>query len=137
MGLFGKIKFNINFYFSDAGKAERKLKRFNRNIGVGEMFSLDFYLARIILPRLRYFREYERHGIPSKIYYPYQQMDLSFEEKQELAEKEWNSILDKMIRAFSLHCEDPYDDWEIDSIKKAEVEEGMSLFAEYFGCIWD
>ena len=46
---------------------------------------------------------------------------------------EWDAVLDKMITAFSLICDDNYS---IDADRDAEIEEGLKLFGKYFRALW-
>lgn len=106
-----------------------------------DLWSLDQTFAKFILPRLKAFRErhcscpsigYREGNFRSKGKYgPKLRKDLCF--------KHWDEILDKMIIAFELHLS--HWDWDCEYNTKeynkrwAKVEEGLSLFAKYFGSL--
>lgn len=96
----------------------RKDPRYKMNKELGfaqfETWNLYYSLALEIYPRLCYFRE-------RTIAYPLG-----------LNEKEWDEILDKMIRAFKLILIDDCHDDE----KVKEVEEGLRLFAKWYLELW-
>lgn len=80
-----------------------------------DIWSLDCTLAKLILPRLKRLREIHCG-------YPYN-----------LTEEKWNTILDKMIIAFSWYQSE--ERWCKKELQ--EIKEGMSLFAEYYSNLWD
>lgn len=95
-----------------------------------ELYSLDLTIIDFILPRLQRFKKMERTGHPSGL----KNM------------KTWEAILDKIIHAFiyakNVYGDIDYDiDYDIDDDlrekKYDEFCEGMRLFAEYFGSLWD
>ena len=81
-----------------------------------ETFSLDHSLAKLILPRLKRFKEVTI-GIPGN-----------------LKEDEWNLILDKMIAAFEFAASDKR--WVAESEEYQKHNEGIKLFAEHFWSLW-
>lgn len=81
-----------------------------------ETWSLDASLAKLIIPRLKRFREVT-------IAYPH-----------ELTFKEWQSILDKMIDSFEWFASDARFDYKPGEYEKAQ--EGVELFAKYYGGLW-
>ena len=116
-------------------------QRITRGFDDSETWSLDDTIAKFILPRLKRFRELELKGVPGNI------SKLTWEEEQKLSEKEaeahweqmekdWNEILDKMILAFETIVK---DDWkDINDMKNQEknINEGLSLFAQYLRGLW-
>lgn len=88
-----------------------------------ELWSLDFTLAKYILPRLEKYKNMERMGYPSKL----------------SGEKEWDEILDKMIYSFKYVIERDkyYFDYNTEKERIEKYKEGMNLFAEYFMDLWD
>lgn len=88
-----------------------------------ELWSLDFTLAKYILPRLEKYRNMERMSYPSKL----------------SGEEEWNDILDKMIYAFKyvIERDNFYFDYDTEKERIKKYKEGMNLFAEYFMELWD
>lgn len=87
-------------------------QRIERGFDASELWSLDYNIARFIVPRLKAFKE-ETCGFPAS-----------------LSEKEWDEILDKMIKAF----EDIINDKNDEKIK--EIDEGLNLFNKYFLDLW-
>mgnify|MGYP001557897732 CR=1 FL=1 len=90
-------------------------------------WSLDWYLAYIILPVLKkYKREDSRCGCPFD-------KDL----QKHLTEEEWNKKLDKMIKAFELiiNQQNIYlsDNWEEN---EKIITEGLTEFAKYYQSLW-
>jgi hypothetical protein len=82
-----------------------------------ELWSLDHSLAKLILPRLKAFR----NGVYA---YP---CDLS-------SHKEWQTILDKMIDAFEFAASEDY--WSYDTEPCEKFHEGLKLFEEYYTNLW-
>ena len=80
-----------------------------------ETWSLDNTIAKFVLPRLKRFKEVNG-GTPFN-----------------LTAKEWNKILDQMIKAFEIYARGAWD------MKDKEVkiaEKGMMLFSKHFGELW-
>lgn len=76
-----------------------------------ETWNLDITLSKWIIPRLEYFIEvHDGHPV-------------------DLTEEEWNNILNKMLDAFKQASYDVDENTEV-------VEEGLNLFAKYFGHLW-
>lgn len=98
---------------------KQKSKKFFKKNGFyfEECWNLDFTIARFILPRLVHFKKIQ-HSTPAS-----------------LSEKEWNEILDKMIKAFALLT----DQESLFASRKQQetIEEGLNLFAKYFQSLWD
>lgn len=88
--------------------------RYKLGFNPEELWNLDQTIADFVLPRLYQFN-LNKNGYP----YPCESMD------------EWDAIIDKMILAFQL-VKDHYP-----MERKSEVDEGLKLFAEYFGALWD
>ena len=80
-----------------------------------EVWNLNTYVAKWILPRLKYFRA-NLHGFPQ---------GLTFEE--------WTKILDKIIIAFELELKE--DGWT--TREEFERKRGLRLFSDYFSALWD
>jgi len=97
-----------------------------------DVWSLDYTLALIITPALKYYRKYH-HGSPH--------MKEFFDEKTGKTlpglHKKWDEIIDKMVWSFEAILRD--DDLEQKNHKKytERIEEGLRLFAEYFRALWD
>ena len=92
-----------------------------------DTWSLDYALAKQILPRLRRFRDLRGGGVPSRL------LPCDSDKAIELAQAEWLAILDKMIAAFE-YCagEGQWDSFG----DPPYVDEGLRLFAEYYRCLW-
>jgi hypothetical protein len=79
-----------------------KYQTFRYGVSDDEVYSLETNIAKYILPRLKYFRNKKRPGIPVK-FLPSNYFDLSEEDSKkadEIGEKEMNRIIDEMIFAF-------------------------------------
>lgn len=85
-----------------------------------EIFSLDYTIAKFVLPRLIKFKK-------ENISFP---IDLK-------TDKEWDEILDKMIWSFErIILDDWSQDEEILKSEKNRYYEGMYLFAKHFSDLW-
>ncbi len=94
-------------------------QKFFRGWDDGDTWNLDLALAKLILPRLKRFKELNI-GYPS---------DMSFEE--------WNETIDKMIYSFEFYKNGKQFDWSVDNKKEwAKVDEGMKLFGKHYGHLW-
>lgn len=92
-----------------------------------DTWSLDYSIAKWILPRLRYLRE-NTHGYPGQF-----SEELGYEGD---GEKEWDRILGEMVFAFEVAVRDDMVD-DISDEDWARAENGLKLFAEYFHHLWD
>lgn len=109
---------NVNFTLIDQNDnrwEEYKKQRIERGFDESELWSLDVTISKFISPRLKAFRD-TAGGYPG-----------------DMTENEWIELLDKMILAFDLHaqCKVSYTEEE-----NEKIEEGLKLFAEYFGHLW-
>ena len=88
-----------------------------------ETWNLDFTIACFVYPRLKFFRDTVENWHP---------IELDTNE-------EWIEILDKMLKSFEYIITDKLLDThtneEYNTIK-AEIDEGLELFAKYFQCLW-
>jgi phosphoribosyl-dephospho-CoA transferase len=82
-----------------------------------DTWSLDYSLAKTILPRLKRFKEITL-GIPGHI-----------ETKEE-----WDAILDKMIAAFEFYASEEH--WSAYPSEWEKHKEGLKLFAENYSALW-
>lgn len=112
MRIINFIIYRLNFFI-----IKRFLKHLYQRIIRGwddsETWSLDHSLAKLILPRLKRFKELQ-DGHPS-----------------DLSEKEWDEIIDKMIFAFEWYSDDPW----CKEVPK-EVNEGIELFSKWYRDLW-
>lgn len=85
-----------------------------------ETWHLATTMANFILPRLKNFKE-------SHCDHP---CGMTFEQ--------WNKIIDKMIFAFEYHKDKWVCEWNGDELDKnlKKVEQGLKLFAKYYGDLW-
>ena len=81
-----------------------------------ETWSLDHSLAKIILPRLKRFKELT-NGYPSNE-----------------TEESWNEKIDSMIFSFEFYATEPWGNHSKQLYKK--VQKGLNLFAKYYGHLW-
>jgi hypothetical protein len=82
----------------------------------GDTFSLDYSLAKVILPRLKRFKEVTI-GHPS-----------------DTDEKEWQDKLDKMIAAFEFAGSETR--WSAPQSEYVKHAEGLRLFGEHYFSLW-
>lgn len=131
-----------------------------------DFWSLDQTLTKFILPRLRYFRNMNKVGVPTSVYSNYD-LNVDIDSDHDKAELYWNEILDKMIRSFELLEDEDLDspfvleeehgiisldkeneftkietfgmnyDKKIAEKRDLEVQAGLKLFIEYYSNLWD
>ena len=87
-----------------------------------DTWSLDWTMAKFILPRLKLFKKVN-NGHPGN-----------------LTEESWDEMIDKMIFAMQLLADGRWD-YDSDDIEKSradwdKVQEGLNLFGEYFQHLW-
>ncbi len=80
-----------------------------------DTWSLDWVIAKHILPRLKRFKEIQ-NGYPNGE-----------------TEKSWNKKLDTMIKAFEVAANDP---WSMSEKQEKTANEGLKLFAENYFNLW-
>jgi len=141
--------YKFNMFLRDIKHAWQKL---TRGFSDEALWSLDYHLAEIITPRLKAFKNSTRHGTPV------------LDEDDTVAQKKWEEILDKMIWAFENYKKEDYCftdtgelklgdpdadgtgtvlstglsiDTELYDEHHRKIAEGLKLFAEYFGMLWD
>jgi hypothetical protein len=103
----------------------RRLKffyqRMSRGFDDSVTWNLDGELAKLILPRLRRFKELHM-GYPG--------------EEQGMGQEEWEDALEKMIHAFEHYASEQKYSKVFPEDHYVTVDEGMKLFAEYYGHLW-
>ena len=92
-------------------------QRLFRGFDDSECWNLDGSLARLIVPRLKRFKEIGRA-------HPH-----------DLTQEKWDEYLDEMISAFEFFAGDARFDCDTEQFDKANV--GLNLFAKHFGNLWD
>lgn len=82
-----------------------------------EIWNTYHIIARLIVPRLKAFKEYQKHGCCPSM----KDMD------------EWNKTIQKMIDAFEIMQSTSFftDD------ERKTIREGLGLFCEYYLYLWD
>ncbi len=101
---FKLIKRAIKFWF------QRRIRGWDDS----ETWSLDFSLAKLILPRLKRFKELTI-GVPAS-----------------LTEEQWNEYLDDMIFAFEFLA----DENSLPEMVPERVRNGLDLFARWYRNLW-
>lgn len=121
-------KENINMKRSILRKIKRSIKfwwqRRTRGWDDSETWNLDVSLAKLILPRLKKFKQI-KNGSPS--------LD------EIRTDDDWDIILDKMIIAFNF-IQDEEKFFDVRDERKEEykqTQEGLDLFSKYFMSLWD
>jgi hypothetical protein len=112
-----------------------------RGYGDCDVWDFDLYLAKIISNGLKQLKK-EEHGCPGNIYNKYFiRKNLTQKQKDKLAIKEWNIILDIIIRGFELVPE--LFEMEILKNKKlkdnymCKLEQAFDLMKKYYFNFWD
>lgn len=105
-----------NLYTKWRRKLRFFIQRRNRGWDDSETWSLDYSLAKVILPRLKRFR------------------DLSIGFPSDLSEDEWQEMLNKMIAAFEFAASE--DRWMASPEEYDKHHEGIKLFAEHYWALW-
>lgn len=99
-------------------KKKTKNNIWNQVYPIVEIWNTETALAWVIAPRLRAFKDLDKHGCPSDF------KDL----------KEWNDTIQKMIDAFEL-MKDEYHNF--DEEQEKTIQEGLDLFHKYYRKLWD
>lgn len=110
--LFYKIK------YATAERQRRHLwQRITRGWPDSDLWSLDHSLAKIILPRLKRFKDC-RGGHPHG-----------------MTDQEWDDIIGEMV--FGIEWYASGDCWNSEDRQKAErAHKGLELFGKYYGHLW-
>ena len=85
-----------------------------------DTWSVDCSIVEFALPRIRMFRNYMPCGRPA-----------------DLTDEEWINIVDKIIKGLDFYKRGRCDGNTIGKKKEKKMEEGMKLFHEYFGHLWN
>lgn len=98
------------------------LQRRIRGYADCDLWSMDYHLALLILPRIRAYRDYKKKygaGYPAN-----------------LTDAKWNKILDEIVEGFELYldCECGDDLW---SENQAKIDNAFKLFGKWFAHFWD
>ena len=139
----------------DDAAVEKKQGKYQNNIPINELWSLDETLTEHILPRIKAFRKMERHGYPilddnhldvlnaSDTYVS--STTLKDSRQQQNGDDnprnaaDWENILYDIEKGFEAHRnligygEEPGATEENEKI----MQKGLNLFAKYYGHLWD
>lgn len=99
-------------------KKKKNNNIWNQVYPMEEIWNTERALAWVITPRLRAFKDLDKHGGPDDF------KDL----------KEWNDTIQKMIDAFEL-MKDEYHNF--DEEQEKTIQEGLDLFHKYYRKLWD
>ena len=103
-------------------------QRIKRGYNDEDVWNLDNYFLEVFIPALKQLRD-TKHGIPTIFCYDEDGNEID----DDVAEKAWNTELNKMIghfEAIQLYDGDGNEN-------QHHIDEGMKLFAKYFTCLWD
>lgn len=119
--MFKKIKKAYRWLRYDSWRLKKRSARFlyqrlTRGWDDSDTFSLDHSLAKVIVPRLKRFRQVTI-GSPG---------DLTMEE--------WQAMLDKMIAAFEFAASE--ERWSAGPEEFEKHNEGLELFAQWYWALW-
>jgi hypothetical protein len=105
----------------DDGRQELwKQQRETRGFDDTELWNLDTTIAKFIYPRLIAYKAMGQNSYPGKLE----------------SVEQWNKVLDKMIFSFHfLSGDEKFQSFEED--EWTNVDEGLALFAEHFGSLWN
>jgi hypothetical protein len=127
------LKEEIPFWEKDNFECNDKeyFKAFKNTYGFSptEVWSLDYTIARFVLPRLIYFRD-NLNGCPSSFI-----EDPLNSESCNAGHEKWEEALNKMIKAFYLLAN--YDWFDYRQKDRETIKEGLELFAKHFTNLWD
>jgi len=85
-----------------------RYQKFKYGVSDDDVYDLDYKIAEFVVPRLIYFRNREKFGIPNQ-FLPSNYGILSEEQREEAEQKgmaEWNKTLDEIIFAFDYTIND-------------------------------
>ena len=111
---------NVCFSLSQDGdkrEPEFKQQRIERGFDDSETWSLDFTIAKFVLPRLKRFKEVN-NGYP-----------------EELGEEGWDKVIDEMIETFELMIKDREGDI-LENKEYEKIQHGLKLFGHWFQALW-
>jgi len=120
----------------------KRLKNFKREIKFlyqrwvrgwddSETWNLDISLSKLILPRLKRFKELNT-GCPvlTEGFGHIKEMDNAANKEK------WNSIIDDMIFAFDYYANEKQFEYPLNEKDDARAKNGMQLFAKHFESLW-
>lgn len=119
------LKRAINCYTPLRSRNTKASKDFFKkwNFHYEETWNLDYEIAYFILVRLVLYKE-NKHGIPGRLNGDFRAV-----------EKKWDTMLDKMIRAFYFYI--TVDEYDRTPRMRKIIEKGFKLFSDYYYSLWD
>ena len=97
-----------------------------------DLWDLEYHLAKLILKRLKAYKQMERSG------YPPPDDPKCTEIKNE---DDWEKVLDDMIEGFKAYIveRDCVYEFNIEKYDQSQqkINRGLNLFVKYFGYLWD
>ena len=125
----------------DDAAVEKKQTKYQNNIPINELWSLDETLTEYLLPRISAFRKMERHGYPvlDEECVSKQSRQQQNGDEDLRAAADWENILYDIEKGFEAHRnligygEEPGATEENEKI----MQKGLNLFAKYYGHLWD
>jgi hypothetical protein len=116
-------------------------QRLTRGYDDSCMWSLDHHLAKLILPRLKLFRQ-QPHGCPAGS--SAGSSDICFHPTDAEGDPDlaaWDEKLDKMVYAFEYIASGKSWEYEMtleqEAAEDRKVAEGLELFGKYFRGLWN
>ena len=105
----------------DLAKREIDFYKQTEEIGFndGDLWNLDFTMARFIYPRLKRFKEEYNVGHPGS-----------------LTEEQWADYLEKMVAAFEILASEDNTCIVTNEQQDKKIKKGLKLFAKYFRALW-
>ena len=125
----------------DDAAVEKKQTKYQNNIPINELWSLDETMTEYLLPRISAFRKMERHGYPvlDEECVSKQSRQQQNGDEDLRAAADWENILYDIEKGFEAHRnligygEEPGATEENEKI----MQKGLNLFAKYYGHLWD
>ena len=130
----------------DDATVEKSQDAYRSSISINELWSLDETFTDYILPRIRAFREMDRHGYPvldeectpKNARQLQNGDDAAFDDSWDAAD--WENILFDIEKGFEAHQNlIGYGDAFGKTTEENEkvMQKGLNLFAKYYGHLWD
>lgn len=110
------------------------LQRIFRGYDDTVTWSLDYTIAKFVLPRLKLFKkEIQKYkSVPGIFQHTGDYNDDDFDKEFIL----WLSYIDKMILSFELIVKDDWKDIDMYEENQKKIKEGLELFAIFFQSLW-
>jgi len=128
----------------DATVEEKQQNAYRSSISISELWCLDETFTNHILPRIKAFREMDRHGYPildeectpKSARLLQNAADIAFDDSWDAAE--WENILYDIEKGFEAHRNMiGLSSGKISKENERIMQKGLNLFAKYYGHLWD